>query len=120
MGDDEDCPRWRSPMFMSRWASRIDLRVTSVRAERLHDITTAEIEAEGIVVPPCAYDKVNERPDVLDFERASWARGEFAKAWDAINGRRAPWTSNPWTWVYGFERVESTRAAVSAEASAAP
>jgi len=92
-----------TPMYMPRWASRYMLRVTSVSAERLQDITVPEIEAEGIVVPPCAYDKVIERPDVLDFERECFARAQFVTRWDQINGRRASWESNPWVWALGIE-----------------
>jgi len=98
-----------TPMYMPRWASRIFLRVTSVGVERVQSISVEDIVAEGIVVPPCAYDKVPERPDVLDFERACWARREFGKAWDAINGRRGSWQSNPWVWVFGFELDEVLR-----------
>jgi hypothetical protein len=32
--------------------------------------------------------------------RALWAAG-----WDAINGKRAPWASNPWVWVVAFRRL---------------
>jgi hypothetical protein len=40
--------RWRSPRFMPRWASRIDLLVTDVRAERVQEITEADACAEGV------------------------------------------------------------------------
>lgn len=89
-------------IFMPRWASRITLRVTSVRLERLQDITDADIRAEGIVHAGF----VDEGQSL----REAWAKG-----WDGINGGRdkperpATWASNPWVIVYGFERVEAGR-----------
>ena len=44
----EDGP-WRPSIHMPRWASRITLEVTDVRAERLGPLGTKEAEADGFV-----------------------------------------------------------------------
>jgi hypothetical protein len=28
-----------------------------------------------------------------------------ARGWDVLNGRRRPWSSNPWVWAISFKRV---------------
>ena len=90
----------RSPMFMPRWASRPTvLEVVAVRVERLHDISDADVVAEGIpidVSPPHDGTRLN----------ATGRQLVYRARWDAINGKRAPWASNPWVWVVEFRRVE--------------
>lgn len=104
-----DALTWRPSIFMPRWASRITLEVTEVRAERLHEITEADAKAEGVPrdTEPC------------DHARRSCAeikclgptfKCSFANLWEEINGDRAPWRSNPWVWVVAFKRVEQGRA----------
>ena len=88
--------RWRPAIHMPRWASRINLTVEGVRVERLQDITEADAEAEGL--------KRNSDIDPMGSGLYSSAREEFAQLWNAINGKRAPWASNPWVWVVSFKR----------------
>jgi len=72
-------------IFMPKDVCRLWLRVTDVRAERLQDITQAEIRREGV---------------------PSGDIGGFKTLWDTINKKRAPWASNPWVWRIEFERIE--------------
>jgi hypothetical protein len=81
---------WRSPLFMHRWASRITLEILTMRVERLQDIDEADAIAEG--VDGWVYD-----------ERCETARDGYRVAWDKINGKRAPWASNPWVWAIEFK-----------------
>lgn len=76
---------WRPSILMPRWASRLTLRVVSVRAERLHDTCEDDIKAEGV-------HDVEEWPHV------------WGGAYSAPGVR---WEDNPWVWVVEFERVTS-------------
>lgn len=88
--EPEGClPRkWKPSIFMPRWASRISLRVTSVRVERLNDISQTDAIAEGV-------SGVNTG----DFVTA------YSELWESINGTDS-WQANPWVWVIEFERVK--------------
>ena len=97
---------WTPSIFMPKGAARIWLRVESVGVERLQDITPKDIIAEGAVER--AHDDQFGHNPVSTFDgkvymdlQSLWARG-----WDAINGKRAPWASNPWVWRVGFSVVE--------------
>lgn len=79
--------RWTPSIFMPRWASRITLKITGVRAQRLQEITVADALAEGVVPADPS--------------------SSFRAEWDAINGKKAPWESNPWVWVIEFSRLEA-------------
>lgn len=99
---DRECPKapltgaWKSPRFMPRWASRITLRVLDVRVERVQEITGRDVLAEGVD---------NGKSNPAQGERwENMQRMAFEELWESINGKRAPWSSNPWTWVIQFER----------------
>jgi hypothetical protein len=101
----------RPSIHMPRWASRITLEVTDVRVERLQQLTTAEAMAEGI--PQTGgeahmlglHDLAREPGHEWD-NRTSVEN--FARVWDRINGKRAPWAENPYVWVLSFKRMEAT------------
>jgi len=94
--------RLRAARFMPRWASRIDLLVTDVRVERLQEISDEDCRAEGLPLPESMRGTLNGAPATITIFDP---RKAFAVLWDAINGARAPWASNPWAWRIAFERV---------------
>lgn len=88
--------RWKSPLFMPRWASRLTLEVTAVRVERLQDISEEDVNAEGVTDPQSLSDPPSDTGRPIEW---------FSAAWDKLNGKRAPWQSNSWVWVVEFQRV---------------
>jgi len=85
---DADHSRWRSPIYMPRWASRLTLEITAVRVERLHAISDDDAKSEGV-------------------QGLGAFRELFSVLWDEINAKRGhPWSANPWVWVIEFKKVE--------------
>jgi hypothetical protein len=82
-----------SPIHMPRIASRITLEVTSVRAERVQDISERDAWSEGFPDPPGTNRDYPDR-----------ARYWFRHYWDLINIKRPgyAWADNPWVWVVEF------------------
>jgi hypothetical protein len=83
---------WRPSIFMPRWASRLTLRITEVRVERVQDISETDAMDEGV-----------------DYRRdfGESYRDAFAALWDDINAKRGyGWDVNPWVWVISFEVVQ--------------
>lgn len=84
---DEMPPRWLPGIHMPREACRIELKIKSLKIERLHCISPDDAEAEGVT---------NER--VFD---------GFVELWNSINAARGyGWDVNPFVWVVEFEKVK--------------
>ena len=98
--------RWTPSIHIPRALSRIDLEVTAVRVERLHEITEDDARAEG-VHPEKTKLISDEQPIIAGDGRTKGSHPHtfaFACLWDDINNERASWMSNPWVWVVSFER----------------
>jgi hypothetical protein len=117
---------WRPSIHMPKWAARTWLRVTSVRVERVQDISGDDARAEGVRYPVsaegCPEGKCSPLLAIDVMERAiQWgilgtlkvpaarlpthddlSRLYFAQLWDSVYGN---WDANPWVWVYAFEKV---------------
>lgn len=94
----------RVSIHMPRWASRILLEITGVRVERLHDISDADIEAEGIDMVALA--EAQERYDVIAKDGNASGRPTLRSAWrDLWESTGGDWDANPWLWAISFRRV---------------
>jgi hypothetical protein len=87
---EETRGQWKPSIYMRREASRITIAVTSVRVERVRDITEEDARAEGVSPGE---------------QRTLTSVGAFAVLWDLINGKRpgCSWADDPFVWVVGFE-----------------
>lgn len=99
-GDNDEnnfgCPgKVRSSIHMPRWASRILLEITDVRAERLQDISERDAEKEGYKRIPVAGWEYQGMQTAAE----SFLHGEWAQAIQEKHG-------NPWVWVIEFKRVK--------------
>lgn len=100
--------RWRPNIHMPRWACRIVLEVTAVRAERLQAISEADAIAEGI--EPIGYTGENAGPyryslrDAAGSTNFRTAVEAYRFLWESINGAGS-WDVNPWVWVVEFRKV---------------
>lgn len=96
-----DIPKWRQSIHMPKEAARIFLKVTDVRAERLHNMTLDDFLAEGVQIRPEAFN---------DPENAYLqARESFIDIWNPTIPKKDlskyGWDANPWVWVIQFERI---------------
>lgn len=127
-------PKWRSPIHMPRWASRILLEITAVRVQRLQDISEDDAIAEGLLAQagdgtgPGAGYKWNgigyhgagfgrygptfhvsgpqSKKCICNVGGPTPAQCAFRELWDSINGKRSPWSANDWVWALTFKRLE--------------
>ncbi len=97
----------RVSIHMPKWASRLWLRVTDVRAERVQEIDEAGVEAEGAFDAtglhafdcPGPYEECcgHESPEEM-----------FGRLWDSINAKRGyGWGVDPLVRAVTFERCEA-------------
>jgi hypothetical protein len=77
---------WRPGVHMPRWAARLFLTITDVRAQRLQDITEPDMVDEGVMLMPAV---------------GASLRPTFAAFLDTLNGQ-GTWAANPWVWAYTF------------------
>lgn len=92
---------WKPSIHMPRWASRITLRVTDVRVERVQEISKDDAKAEGIYANAAGY--LNAAPPFVGNLKYDYVTA-FRTLWDSINAARGHgWESNPWVWVVSFK-----------------
>lgn len=113
--DNKEHPTWKPSIHMPKEAARIFLRVTSVRVERLQDITNEQAIREGIEPHEFLTNSAGTYveyciPGMYTICPEAW--GAFTHLWNSTIKKKDldkyGWGANPWVWVIEFERVEVT------------
>jgi len=89
----DDAPKWRQPIHMPRWACRLVLEITSVRVERVQEISDEDAVAEGCQEPGLPYEQ-------------GFMVNVFRGLYESIHGPDS-WAANPWVWVISFQPTTS-------------
>lgn len=97
-GGGDDRSAWKPSIHMPRIASRILLKITDVRVERLQEISLAQVQREGCEVRQFWLFGANTA------EAKKIGASVFSGLWSSINGAES-WNANPWVWVVEFKRV---------------
>ncbi len=117
-GNAKQCKHevWMPSIHMPKIAARIFLKVTSVRVERLKNITEQACFNEGIreFTKDGVVKKYDIEPNMHTWEKMPRTpREAFEKLWNStlqLKGKWNGWTNlfeyNPWVWVIEFQRVE--------------
>ncbi|WP_333887761.1 hypothetical protein [Clostridium sp.] len=114
--------KWHPSIHMPKVATRIFLKVTDVKVQRIQDITEEEALHDGIQ----AYTKdrkhykyctnidswnKNFKPS-KEYDETAWqsmpetAKEAFHLLWDNIYAKQGyGWDANPWIWIIEFERI---------------
>lgn len=97
---------WIAAEKMPRAFSRFSIRITSVRQERLQDISEEDAIKEGIeplFAKWTKYTVFRNYRGGLEFLNPIWS---FRSLWDSINDKPGrAWADNPLVWVHEFEVV---------------
>ncbi len=93
--------KWKSSIYMPRWASRVTLEITDIRVERLRDMTTEGAIAEGMT-PELAV-KLLEGKNYLPY---CIMVGGMKMLWNSLAKKGFEWENNPWVWVIDFKQLK--------------
>jgi len=117
---------WKPSIHMPKEAAKIWLEITSIKPQRLHDISDENIIAEGVRIPVNGIGTgrvllaLGEKNTAIDFlPSGCLAKGApkltqtqllhafWAELWCKINGRES-WDKNPWVWAIEFKVLSTT------------
>lgn len=118
-----DWTRPKPSIHMPRWASRLTLRLTGVRAERLQDTSDEDAVAEGIEGAEIYGGRYWRDYSLSDADAQCSPmledpRDSLRTLWDSINAQRGcGWGVNPWVWVLSFEVIRANVDEVTRDAA---
>lgn len=99
---------WKPSIHMPRKAARIWLKVTDIKAERLHNMQILDFIHEGINSCEICPGKgvCLESPGTVTCA----LQADFVEVWDSTIKKQDSsiygWNANPWVWVVSFELCE--------------
>lgn len=93
---------WDNKMFVRADLMPHQIRITSIKVERLQDISDEECLREGVRFYNCGIDYGYRIEGIRG--TFSTARDAFAALIDKVSGS-GTWKSNPWVFVYEFELI---------------
>lgn len=114
-GNEYPGERWTPAIHMPRRASRLTLRITEVRVQRLQDISEDDAQAEGVdsdSADGIFYYVPGILPHSITAVEPTCREGDaprrncFANLWRHINGPDS-WTANQWVWALTFEVIKA-------------
>lgn len=132
----------RPSIFMPRWASRLTLKVTDVRVQRLREISESDANLEG--VEDLSYERYDEKDFSVCFECGGTRlvngiggcggvmfdvdctdcdtyKKRFKHLWNSLNAKRGyAWSENPWVVAYTFEVIHQNIDAYLSRATSLP
>lgn len=99
--------KWKTPIQMPKRASRLTLKLTDIRVERLQDISEGDAIAEGC---RSFFDKDNHEylycPNGSKIEAypLKGAKEHYQRLWKSTHDKGS-WQANPFVWVLEFEVI---------------
>jgi hypothetical protein len=111
--------KWRSPIHMPRWASRLTLAIASVKIERLQAISDADCLAEGVAAfESSGGNRMFGVPEVGCYAHPGLTpRETFWNLWCALHGPSA-WAENPFVVAITFRVINANVDAAEAQVAA--
>ena len=95
-GNDE-APKWRSPLFMPKELSRLDIIIQTIGVEQIQEISEEDAVKEG-VFEKNGYWCSTLQPVKGTYQAWATAVMAFEKLWNSLHTKPKPAKHNPYTW----------------------
>jgi len=89
----------RSPLFLPKWASRIKIEITNIKAEKIQEISEEDSIKEGCVSTAVLTEDRSDYTGLFAVEK-------FNDLWNTIHGKKGcSWRINPLVWAIEFKLI---------------